>query len=207
MVARRPRLDRGGEDRSARTDRAHKGADSPPCATQGSPSSGNRSPIGESPGNRYKRSGRTNHLPLVHGGRSASTPVAVERVADDLGKSLLEHARETSALELVFELGVERIDIDRQPTLFPEVVPGVFVGGMGQPASTPSVSASAARSALHPGRYLSPFSRFQEQRARARPARRPCGSSKRVPSEAKRLTGVPLALSPSCTSAPGVNCG
>ena len=48
-------------------------------------------------------------------------------VADDRIEPLLEDAREAGALLFVLQLRLQRIDVDRQPPLGPEVVPDVFI--------------------------------------------------------------------------------
>ena len=50
-----------------------------------------------------------------------------QRVADDLAQAALEDSRQPLPLLLVLEVRLQRIDVGRQPPLFPEVVPGVFV--------------------------------------------------------------------------------
>ena len=50
-----------------------------------------------------------------------------QHVADDRVQPLREDAAQPGALHLVVEPRVERIDVDRQPALAPQVVPGVLV--------------------------------------------------------------------------------
>ena len=106
--------------------------------------------MGESPGIRNRCSGRTNQRPLsqcqpgldVHCRRSGST------IADDAIESLLEHAGQTRALLFVGQLRRQRIDVDRQPPLPPQVVPDVLVGRQHVCGSMPSRFASVVMKRL-----------------------------------------------------------
>ena len=53
-----------------------------------------------------------------------------QHIADFGVKLLREHAAQPCPFHLVVQFGIERIDIDRQPALAPQVVPGVFKAGL-----------------------------------------------------------------------------
>ena len=50
-----------------------------------------------------------------------------QRVADDRVEAALEQTGEPDALDAVVQLGAQRVDVERQPALLPELVPDVLV--------------------------------------------------------------------------------
>ena len=98
---------------------------------------------------------------------------------------LSEHAPQPIALELVVEPRVERIDVDRQPALAPQVVPDVLVARLHVLAADAERSASARRNARR-RRAVAVRGALvgDERRVAARPARRRGASSSRAPSAA-----------------------
>ena len=106
--------------------------------------------MGESPGIRYIRSLAQEPRAVRQRVRPASRRAAAaarsrRRVSSRCG----EHAAQPIALELVVQPRVERIDVDRQPALAPEVVPDVLVAGLHVDISaTPSCCGQRAQEAL-----------------------------------------------------------
>ncbi len=52
-----------------------------------------------------------------------------ERIAHDGAQVLLQQTCQTAAFGIVFQVGITRVDADRQGLLLPKVVVGIFVGG------------------------------------------------------------------------------
>ena len=75
-------------------------------ATHGSESSGNRKPMGESPGVRKRCPERKNQTPLVQcaAESASSNPLQRQHVSDDFAEPTLEDRREPRALLFVLEL-------------------------------------------------------------------------------------------------------
>ncbi len=64
-------------------------------------------------------------------------PVQRQHVPDDSAEPLLEDPREPRALLFVLQLGLQRVDVHRQPPFPPEIVPDVFVRGDGMLRADP----------------------------------------------------------------------
>jgi hypothetical protein len=105
--------------------------------------------MGESPGIRNRCPERRNQTPLAqYAPAGVWDPLQRQHVPDDSVEPLLEDPREPRALLFVLQLGLQRVDVHRQPPFPPEIVPDVFVRGMACCGSTPSRSASVSEKRL-----------------------------------------------------------
>jgi hypothetical protein len=112
-----------------------------------------------------------------------------------MGQPLVEDPAQADAFHLVVQPGIEGVDVDRQPALAPEVVPGVLVAGLNMLGG----DAQPIRQGQHEGlgvlRGVLVRVALVREQGRVVPARLAVGP----PVDAERpagqlLAGIPLAL-------------
>ena len=123
-------------------------------------------------------------------------PLQRQHVPDDPAEPLLEDPREPRALLFVLQLGLQRVDVHRQPPFPPEIVPDVFVRGDGMLRADPQQVGELHDEALRLRLAVPVVDRlvgdervvFPDRHAVAPPpaAERPAR---------QRFAGIPLALS------------
>ena len=118
-----------------------------------------------------------------------------QRVAHLMRQALGEDAAQPASLHLVVELGVKRVDVDRQTALTPEVVPGVLVARLHMCIGQSQASGQPTHEGLGIGRVVvQQFALVGEQR-RVVPAGLAIGAPANRQRPARQLLArVPLAL-------------
>ena len=158
------------------------------AATHGRLASGSRSPTGESPGIRNRCCPRSIHKPVCHSGPLlADAALQRQHVADGSVQTALEDAAHALALDRVFQMIVDRIDVDRQAgARAADSTSGSSNAGLAYSGSTPSRRASVSRKALRLERteLVGRDRRAPAARGRATARRRRCASSRSAPSAA-----------------------
>ncbi|KDB52787.1 hypothetical protein X805_16520 [Sphaerotilus natans subsp. natans DSM 6575] len=118
-----------------------------------------------------------------------------QHVADLLLQALVEDTAQAHALELVVQPRVERVDVDRQAALAPQVVPGVLIAGLHELVGQAQARGQAQHETLGIGRGVLVVVALVGEQRHVVPARLAVGAPVGRQRPARQLLArVPLAL-------------
>ena len=118
-----------------------------------------------------------------------------QNIADLAVELLLEHAAQAHALHLVAELGIKRVQIDRQAAFAPQVVPDVLIGAEHVGVAQAQLRGQRPGEALGIGAGVVGGQAFVGKQGRVGPHRLSVGTPVNIQRPARQLFArVPLAL-------------